>query len=519
MSITVYVPIDAGALSLGAEAVATAIASEATQRGLDIRVVRNGSRGLYWLEPMVEVATPEGRVAFGPVQSDDVASLFDADFLHAGKHPLQLGPTEEIGYLKSQQRLTFARVGIVDPRSLDDYRAHGGYRGLENALRMSGPEVVQAVTDSGLRGRGGAAFPAGIKWKTCMDAPALQKYIVCNADEGDSGTYADRMIMEGDPFVLIEGMTIAGLAVGATQGYIYLRVEYPHAQRALESAIQTAKAGGYLGDDIRGSGKAFHLEVRMAAGAYICGEETSLLESLEGKRGMVRFKPPLPAIEGLFGKPTVINNVVTLASVPTILDKGGAFYRDYGMGRSRGTLPMQLAGNLKRAGLVERAFGLTLRELLEDYGGGTASGRPIRAVQVGGPLGAYIPVSQFDTPIDYEAFIAIGGMLGHGGIVVFDDSVDMAAQARYAMEFCAIESCGKCTPCRIGSTRGMEVIDRLKAGDTAERDRNEALLRDLCQTMLGGSLCALGGMAPFPVLSALDHFPEDFAGAAETAAS
>jgi formate dehydrogenase iron-sulfur subunit len=519
MSITVYVPIDAGALSLGAEAVATAIAAEATQRGLDIRVVRNGSRGLYWLEPMVEVATPEGRIAFGPVQADDVAGLFDADFLHAGKHPSQLGPTEEIGYLKSQQRLTFARVGVVDPRSLDDYRAHGGYRGLENALRMSGPEVVQAVTDSGLRGRGGAAFPAGIKWKTCMDAPASQKYIVCNADEGDSGTYADRMIMEGDPFVLVEGMTIAGLAVGATQGYIYLRVEYPHAQRALVSAIQTAKAGGYLGSDIRGSGKAFHLEVRMAAGAYICGEETSLLESLEGKRGQVRFKPPLPAIEGLFGKPTVINNVVTLASVPTILDKGGAFYRDYGMGRSRGTLPMQLAGNLKRAGLVERAFGLTLRELLEDYGGGTASGRPIRAVQVGGPLGAYIPVSQFDTPIDYEAFIAIGGMLGHGGIVVFDDSVDMAAQARYAMEFCAIESCGKCTPCRIGSTRGMEVIDRLKAGDAAERDRSEALLRDLCQTMLGGSLCALGGMAPFPVLSALDHFPEDFAGAAEAATS
>jgi len=433
MSITVYVPRDAGSLSLGAEAVAAAIAAEAKQRDLDIQIVRNGSRGLYWLEPMVEVATPEGRVAFGPVQADDVAGLFDADFLHGGHHAMSLGLTEEIGYLKSQQRLTFARVGIVDPRSLDDYRAHGGYRGLENALGMSGPDVVQAVTDSGLRGRGGAAFPAGIKWKTCMDAQASQKYIVCNADEGDSGTYADRMIMEGDPFVLIEGMTIAGLAVGATQGYIYLRVEYPHAQRALESAIQTAEAEGYLGGDIRGSGKAFHLEVRMAAGAYICGEETSLLESLEGKRGMVRFKPPLPAIEGLFGKPTVINNVVTLASVPTILDKGAAFYRDYGMGRSRGTLPMQLAGNLKRAGLVERAFGLTLRELIEDYGGGTVSGRPVRAVQVGGPLGAYIPVSQFDTPIDYEAFIAIGGMLGHGGIVVFDDSVDMAAQARYAM--------------------------------------------------------------------------------------
>ena len=519
MSITVYVPRDAGALSLGAEAVAKAIAAEAERRDIDIRIVRNGSRGLYWLEPMVEVEMSHGRAAFGPVQADDVAGLFEANFLHNGMHALSLGRTEDIPYLKSQQRLTFTRVGIVDPRSLDDYRTHGGYRGLQAALGMTGPEVVQAVTDSGLRGRGGAAFPAGIKWKTCMDAQAGQKYIVCNADEGDSGTYADRMIMEGDPFVLIEGMTIAGLAVGATHGYIYLRVEYPHAQRALESAIQTAKTEGYLGDNVRGSGKAFHLEVRMAAGAYICGEETSLLESLEGKRGQVRFKPPLPAIEGLFGKPTVINNVVTLATVPTILDKGAAFYRDYGMGRSRGTLPMQLAGNLKRAGLVERAFGLTLRELIEEYGGGTASGRPVRAVQVGGPLGAYIPISQLDTPIDYEAFIAIGGMLGHGGIVVFDDSVDMAAQARYAMEFCAIESCGKCTPCRIGSTRGVEVIDRLKAGNAAERDRNEVLLRDLCQTMLGGSLCALGGMAPFPVLSALDHFPEDFAGAAEAATS
>jgi len=519
MSITVYVPRDAGALSLGAEAVATAITAEARQREVDVRIVRNGSRGLYWLEPMVEVATADGRVAYGPVQPADVPSLFEADFLHGGSHPLAQGPTQAIAYLKSQQRLTFARVGVVDPRSLDDYREQGGYRGLEAALGMDGAAIVQALTDSGLRGRGGAAFPAGIKWKTCLDAPADQKYIVCNADEGDSGTYADRMIMEGDPFVLIEGMTIAGLAVGASHGYIYLRCEYPHAQRALEAAIASAEADGYLGDDVRGSSKPFRLEVRMAAGSYICGEETSLLESLEGKRGQVRFKPPLPAIEGLFGKPTVINNVVTLASVPIILDKGAAYYRDYGTGRSRGTLPLQLAGNLKRPGLVERAFGLTLRELIEDYGGGTASGRPVRAVQVGGPLGAYLPASQLDTPIDYEAFLAIGGMLGHGGVVVFDDSVDMAAQARYAMEFCAIESCGKCTPCRIGSTRGVEVIDRIVAGNAAERERNEVLLRDLCQTMLAGSLCALGGMAPFPVLSALDHFPEDFAGAADKTAS
>ncbi|OZB62036.1 MAG: formate dehydrogenase [Lysobacterales bacterium 13-68-4] len=509
MSFTVYVPRDASALSLGAEATASAIAAEAARRGIDVTLVRNGSRGLYWLEPMVEVATPEGRVAYGPVQAADVAALFDADFLHGGKHALALGPTEQIPYLAKQERLTFARVGIVDPRSLDDYRAHGGYRGLDNALAMQPAAIVQAVTDSGLRGRGGAAFPTGIKWKTCHDASADQKYIVCNADEGDSGTFADRMLMEGDPFVLVEGMTIAGLAVGATRGYIYLRCEYPHARDALNAAIAAAETAGYLGDDVRGSGKAFHLEVRMAAGAYICGEETSLLESLEGKRGMVRFKPPLPAIEGLFGKPTVINNVVTLCSVPGILDKGAAHYRDFGMGRSRGTLPFQLAGNLKHPGLVEKAFGVTLKELVEDFGGGTATGKPMKTVQLGGPLGAYIPPSRYDTPMDYEAFAAIGGMIGHGGLVAFDDSVDMAAMARYAMEFCAIESCGKCTPCRIGSTRGVEVIDRMRAN--VERDRNEALLRDLCQTMLHGSLCALGGMAPFPVLSALDHYPEDFA--------
>jgi len=515
MSFTVYVPRDASALSLGAEAVASAIAAQATHRGLDVTIVRNGSRGMFWLEPLVEVVTPQGRMAYGPVQPEDVASLFDAEFLHGGAHALALGPTEDIAYLKNQQRLTFARVGIVDPRSLDDYLAHGGYRGLDAALRMSDAEIVQTVTDSGLRGRGGAAFPTGIKWKTCLDAKAVQKYVACNADEGDSGTYADRMIMEGDPFVLIEGMTIAGIAVGATRGYIYLRVEYPHAHRALNAAIAIAEANGYLGDDVRGSGKAFHLEVRLGGGAYICGEETSMLESLEGKRGQVRVKPPLPAIHGLFGKPTVINNVVTFASVPIILDQGAAFYRDYGSGRSRGTLPIQLAGNLKRPGLVERAFGLSLRELIEGYGGGTASGRPVRAVQVGGPLGAYIPASQLDAPIDYEGFAAIGGMLGHGGVVVFDDTVNMAAQARYAMEFCAIESCGKCTPCRIGSTRGVEVIDRLLASDNAGRQRDEVLLRDLCQTMVAGSLCALGGMAPFPVLSALDHFHEDFAGSAE----
>jgi formate dehydrogenase iron-sulfur subunit len=419
-----------------------------------------------------------------------------------------LGLTEEIPYLKQQERLTFARVGIVDPLTLDDYLAHNGYRGLRQALALGGKDIVQTVIDSGLRGRGGAAFPAGIKWKTVFETEAAQKYVVCNADEGDSGTYSDRMIMEGDPFVLIEGMTIAGIAVGATQGYIYNRSEYPYAEATLIQAIGIARENGYLGEDVLGSGKRFNLEVRRGAGAYICGEETALLESLEGKRGMVRFKPPLPAIKGLFGKPTVINNVISLASVPIILDKGADYYKHYGMGRSRGTLPFQLAGNIKYGGLVEKAFGLTLRELLYDYGGGSATGRPIRAVQVGGPLGAYLPESQFDTPLDYEAFIGIGAMLGHGGIVAFDDRVDMARMARYAMEFCAIESCGKCTPCRIGSTRGVEVIDRIIAN--RDREANIALLHELCDTLLAGSLCALGGMTPYPVLSALNHFPEDF---------
>jgi formate dehydrogenase iron-sulfur subunit len=504
---TAFVPRDSGALSMGADEVAAALAEAAARAGVGLTIVRNGSRGLYWLEPLVELAGPQGRRAYGPAQPSDAEDLLRA-WRGDGRHRLDLGPTEDLPYLKGQQRLTFARVGITDPVSLDEYLAHGGYRGLGRALTMRGADIVKEVTESGLRGRGGAAFPTGIKWKTVLDQPPGQKYVTCNADEGDSGTFSDRMIMEGDPFVLIEGMTIAGIAVGATRGYIYLRVEYPHARVALEEAIEAAEAAGYLGSDVRGSGKAFHLELRIAAGAYICGEETSMLESLEGKRGEVRVRPPLPAVEGLFGRPTIVNNVISLATVPIILDRGAAFYRDYGMGKSRGTLPFQLAGNVKHGGLVERAFGLTLRELLYDYGGGSASGRPIRAVQVGGPLGAYVPESDFDTPLDYEAFTEIGALLGHGGVVVFDDTVDMAEQARYAMEFCAIESCGKCTPCRIGSTRGAEVVDRIRQG--VDREGNLALLEELCDTMLNGSLCGLGGLTPYPVLSALKHFREDF---------
>ena len=506
--VTVYVPCDSAALAVGADAVAQCIAQEAAARGLDVHIVRNGSRGLFWLEPLVEVATPAGRVAYGPVAPSDVPGLFDAGLATGGAHALCHGPTGAIPYLARQQRLTFARMGMTDPRSLADYQAYGGFDGLRNAIAMPPEAIVQTLIDSGLRGRGGAAFPAGIKWKTVAGAQAAQKYIVCNADEGDSGTFSDRMTMEGDPFMLIEGMAIAALAVGATRGYVYVRSEYPHAIATLNAAIALAEAGGFLGTNVLGSGKAFHLQVRKGAGSYVCGEETALLESLEGKRGIVRAKPPLPALAGLFGQPTVINNVITLASVPIILARGAQFYRDFGVGRSHGTLPFQLAGNILHGGLVETAFGLTLRELLYDYGGGSATGRPIKAVQVGGPLGAYLPESQWDIPLDYEAYAAIGAGIGHGGIVVHDDQADLSQLARYAMEFCALESCGKCTPCRIGSTRGVEVIDKIRANN--HKAEQVALLHDLCDTMVHGSLCAMGSMTPIPVTSALKHFPQDF---------
>ncbi|MGE0386086.1 MAG: formate dehydrogenase beta subunit [Gammaproteobacteria bacterium] len=508
MSVKVFVPRDASALAVGADAVARAIAAEAARRGAQVEIVRNGSRGMMWLEPLVEIAAANERIGYGPVCAEDVPGLFERGWLAGGDHPLRIGAVSGVPYFARQERLTFERVGRIDPLDLDEYTAEGGYRGLENALAGGPARTLQEVIDSGLRGRGGAAFPTGIKWKTAAQAEAPRKYVVCNADEGDSGTFSDRMLMEGDPFTLIEGMTIAGFAVGATRGYIYVRSEYPQALQVLQAAIDIARARGLLGARVRGAAFEFDIELRRGAGAYICGEETSLLESIEGRRGQVRAKPPLPAIQGLFDQPTVINNVVSLASVPAILARGGGWYRDFGVGRSRGTLAFQLAGNIRHGGLVEKAFGPTLRELLQDYGGGSASGRPIRAVQVGGPLGAYLPESRFDTPLDYEAFAAIGAMVGHGGIVAFDDTVDMARMARYAMQFCTVESCGKCTPCRVGSVRGVELIDDIVAG--RDRTRKVELLRDLCNTMTSASLCAMGGLTPSPVLSALEHFPEDF---------
>ena len=506
--VTVYVPRDSAATSVGADEVADALELAAARHGRSIRLIRNGSRGMLWLEPLVEVATPEGRIGYGPVAATDVDELVSAGLFDGAEHTQRVGVVDELPWLATQNRVTFTRMGVTDPLSPDDYLRHGGLVGLVRALEVSPAEVVAEVTDSGLRGRGGAGFPAGIKWKTVLECVDELKFVCCNADEGDSGTFADRMVMEGDPFMLIEGMTIAAYAVGATEGYIYIRSEYPDAIATMRAAIEIARGRGWLGDSILGSSLNFDLHVRVGGGAYICGEETSMLESLEGKRGMVRAKPPIPAIHGLFGKPTVVNNVLTLATVPVVLAEGAHAYQQLGVERSRGTQVFQLGGNIKQGGIVETAFGITLGELVDGYGGGTLSGRPVRAVQVGGPLGAYLPRAKFDLPMDYEAFVAAGAMVGHGGVVVFDETVDMAAQARFAMEFCAAESCGKCTPCRVGSVRGVEVIDRIRAGE--HRDENLALLEDLCDVMTEGSLCAMGGLTPMPVRSAIEHFPDDF---------
>ena len=494
----IYLPLDSAAVALGADEIAGAIRAQRP----DVTIIRNGSRGMVWLEPLVEVETPAGRMAFGPMTLEDVPALFG----DLAQHPKSLGLTEELPWMKAQTRLTFARVGVIDPLSVADYRAHGGLSGLERALGMSQPDMVAEVTNSGLRGRGGAGFPTGIKWKTVSEAKADRKYIVCNADEGDSATFADRMLMEGDPFTLIEGMVIAGLACGATKGFVYIRSEYPIAIEVMQKAVIIARAEGVLGASVLGRGPAFDMEIRVGAGAYVCGEETSLLNSLEGKRGIVRAKPPLPALQGFMGRPTVVNNVISLASVPVIFEKGADHYKNFGLGRSRGTIPLQIAGNVKYGGLYEIAFGLTLGEIVDKIGGGTASGRPVKAVQVGGPLGAYFPRSLFDTPFGYEEFAGKDGLIGHAGLTIFDDTADMLDMARFAMEFCAIESCGKCTPCRIGAVRGVETIDRIKRGDAAAMP----ILTDLCNTMKSGSLCALGGFTPYPVMSAVTHFPDDF---------
>ncbi len=508
MNVRVRISEDSVACALGADEVAAALAAALAERGLQAEVVRVSARGLFWLEPLLEVDTDTGSFGYGPVTTADIDSLLDAGLMQGGAHPLALGPVDALPYLARQQRLVFARAGLTRPLSLDDYLEHGGYAGLKRLLATGEDAFLAELEASGLRGRGGAAFPAHIKWQTVRAQADTGRYVVCNADEGDSGAYADRMLLEGDPYALLEGMAIAALCVGAEQGYVYVRSEYPHAIEKLRQAVAHAEAAGFLGGDVAGSGHAFRVEVRAGAGAYICGEESALIESIEGRRGQVRARPPLPAVSGLFGKPTLVHNVLSLASVPVIARDGGVAFYHFGRERSRGTLALTLGGSLRQCGLVETAFGVTLGELVNGFGGGARTGR-VKAVQVGGPLGAWLTPDDFGLPLDYEAFAARGALLGHGSVVAVDETCDMAGMARLAFTFCAAESCGKCTPCRVGSVRGGEIVDRLIAGST-HAGADVALLQELTETMRDASLCALGGMLHYPVRSALEHFPDEF---------
>ncbi len=475
------VPNETLANALGANELARRLAAGGYE------VVRTGGFGLAWLEPLLVI---DGQ-AYGPVR--DPAPLDGIENgLETSLKTLALGPAAELPALARQRRLVFDRCGWSDPLDYDPSK-------LRELLRLEPEGIIAEIKASGLRGRGGAGFPAHIKWQTVRDTPAAQKYIVVNADEGDSGTFADRLIMEGDPFRLIEGILLAGRAVGAEKGYVYLRSEYPLAAEIFANAIAKARALGLLDH--------FELELFIGAGAYICGEETSLLESLEGKRGEIRAKPPLPAIAGLFGQPTLVHNVITLCSVPGILELGGAAYAGIGVGTSTGSMTFQLAGNIQRGGLYEFPFGLSLRELIEDWGGGTRSGRPLGAVQIGGPLGAYLFDEQLDAPLSYEAMAELGAGIGHGGVVVFDNTVDLVRQAHFAFAFCEHESCGKCTPCRIGSVRGKEAVAAL--AEEGYTEKRLELIEDLCEVMEQTSLCQMGGMTPIPVRSALaGAFPQ-----------
>ncbi len=504
--IDVYISADMSSRSIGARDVENTLRSEQERRG-DFRVVTTGSRGAFFLEPLIEVATAHGRVGYANVNASDVAALLEQGLLEgAAIAPFSIGVVTEHPFFKGQQRITFQRCGVIETGSIEAYENASGYAGLRRALSELGPAaIIDQVKRSGLRGRGGAAFPTGIKWQTVADIVSLKKYVVANGDEGDPGTYADRMLMEGDPFALLEGMTICARAVGAQQGYIYIRAEYPRAQAVMKQAVQSARDAGYLGASILDSGFAFDVDVRSGAGAYVCGEETALLESLEGKRGMVRPKPPYPAISGLFGQPTVINNVTTLATIPSIIVDGGDQYGSIGAGRSRGTIPLQLAGSLRTPGLVEVPFGVTLREVINTYGGGVPEGHQLLAVQVGGPLGDLMPDSGLDLPIDFDAFSAAGSMLGHGGVVVYDERTNPLQLAHRLMAYVAHESCGKCAPCRLGSQRAAEILDAMRRGETQPDDVQ--LIDDIAFAMRGSSLCALGMMAPTPVLSAIQRFP------------
>jgi len=503
-AIKIFIPNETSANSVGAQYIYEVISKLINNNNIEI--IRNSSWGAFWLEPYIEIEKEGIRrgVSYRNVDLSDLTTIEDFFIDFNKREPFDI---QSIDFIKKQNRLVFSRIGHHDPLDIDSYKNTKGYKSLLNSLKIGPQETINTIKRSGLTGRGGAAFPTGIKMQTVFDQDNPIKYLACNADEGDGGTFSDRLVMESDPFSLIEGMTIAAYAVGASKGYIYLRSEYPLAKTFLLQAIEIAIENNFLGKNIQNSDFDFNIDLRIGAGSYVCGEETAMMESIEGRRGLVRSKPPLPAISGLFKKPTLINNVVTLATIPMLLDSDEDDFSKIGSNKSMGTMPFQLSGNIKHSGLIETRFDISLEELVRDFGSGTKSGNPIHAIQIGGPLGIYLSSSMLNTSLTIEALQELKGSIGHGGIIVFDNTVDMAEQAKFAMEFCVKESCGKCTPCRIGSVRGVEIINRLQKNKANADDAN--LLNDLCETMEATSLCAMGGMTPNPIRSIIEFFPNE----------
>ncbi|MCG3208458.1 MAG: Electron transport complex subunit RsxC [Anaerolineae bacterium] len=514
MTTTIRIGMSTSDLAAGAQETFVALQTAIRRRGLPVELKQTGSLGASHREPVIEVAQNGDSTLYGPVTPERIAPLLDQHF-GAGSRGVspewvisRRADRSDYPFLGKQVRVTTQLCGIIDPHSLDDYLAHDGYKALLEAIKMTPEAVVQAIKDSKLRGRGGAGFPTGIKWELLRKNPVTPKYLICNADEGDPGAFMDRATIEGDPHRLLEGMLIAAYATGASRGYIYVRAEYPLAVNALRLALQQAREYGMLGENILGSGMDFDIVIKEGAGAFVCGEETALMHSIEGQRGMPSMRPPYPAQRGLWGQPSNINNVETLASISSIILNGPGWFAGLGTEKSGGTKAFALAGAIERSGLVEVPIGTPLRELIYDIGGGCAGGRALKAVQLGGPSGGCIPAALLDTPIDYDELRATGAIMGSGGMIVLDETVSMVNMAHYFLSFTQDESCGKCVPCRVGTRKMLNILKKFLAGRAAPTDLDN--LRRLCVTVGKTSLCGLGQTAPNPVLTTLRYFEDEY---------
>ncbi len=508
-----------GCTSSDSEKLIATMKEELAKAGLDkeVNVVRTGCFGLCALGPIM-IVYPEGSF-YSRVKVEDIPRIVE-EHLKGGKVVKELLYDEtvdgdrikslsETTFYAKQKRVALRNCGVINPEDIKEYIAVDGYKALNKVLtEMSREDVIKCVTDSGLRGRGGGGFPTGLKWKFAAANQADQKYVCCNADEGDPGAFMDRSVLEGDPHVVIEAMAIAGYAIGATQGYVYVRAEYPIAVKRLSIAIQQAREAGLLGDNIFGTGFKFDLDIRLGAGAFVCGEETALMTSIEGNRGEPRPRPPFPAVKGLFGKPTILNNVESYANIPRIILNGAEWFAAMGTEKAKGTKVFALGGKIKHTGLLEIPMGTTLREVVEEIGGGVPNGKKFKAAQMGGPSGGCVPAEHYDVPLDYDNLIAIGAMVGSGGLIVMDEDSCMVDIAKFFLEFTVDESCGKCTPCRIGTRRLLEILEKITSGNGTMEDLDK--LEELCYYIKANSLCGLGQTAPNPILSTLRYFRDEY---------